>query len=172
MDKKTREILELVAYIFLGYLIAVGANKGFAMALHTDYPVVAVITRSMIHENPEQTFVSWFNERNYTQAQLESFPFPNGIRQGDLVVVRGIPFDKIRVGDVIVYKFPGKEPIIHRVVEIKNQTIYTKGDNNMYMDQLGDAIAPPITAKELKGKAVFHIPLLGYVKIIVLKLIR
>jgi len=170
MNEKSKEILEYAAYIFLGYLIAIGANYALAVGLNTDYPVVAVVSDSMEHPNYEETYIKWFENRNYTREQLEEFSFNNGIRLGDLVVVRGTPIAEIVVGDVVVYQFSGKEPVIHRVVSIENGNLYTKGDNNRNVDQLNNAIAPPITEQALKGRAVAHIPWLGYVKYTVLKL--
>lgn len=170
--RREREFLEIIAYIFLGYLIAVGANKGMTYGLNTNYPVVAVVSKSMEHNDPQQTFFPYFSEKNFTGAQIKNLPFESGIRMGDIVVVRGTPFEKIKVGDVIVYKFPGREPIIHRVVAINGDSLTTKGDNNKNEDQLLEGIAPPIKAENVKGKAIMHIPILGYVKIIYLKAVK
>jgi len=165
-----KDWIEIIVYIFLGYIIAVGANKALAFGLNTDYPVVAVVSKSMEHFNPAETFYPFMGEKNYTSAQIRELPFDDGVRMGDIVVVRGVSFDEIKVGDVIVYKFSGKEPIIHRVVEIKDGGLITKGDNNRNIDQISEGIAPPIKAENIKGKAILHIPLLGYVKYVYLKI--
>ena len=170
MDQKTKDILELVLYIFLGYLIAVGALRGLSYGLQTDYPAVSVITTSMEHYNPEQTYVSWMEKNGHSREELNSFPFPSGLRRGDLIIVVGTQFEKIKTGDVIVYKVGSGNPIIHRVVQ-KNETyLYTKGDNNNLMDQTGNIIAPPITEQYYKGRAAIHMPLLGYVKVAIMKM--
>ncbi|MFH1450392.1 MAG: S26 family signal peptidase [archaeon] len=67
------------------------------------------------------------------------------------------------MGNVIVYKVGDGEPIIHRVIDSNKNGIYTKGDNNMNMDQ--DNGIPAISNQSLQGRALFRIPLLGYVKI-------
>ena len=170
LSKKQKDWIEIAVYIFLGYLIAVGVNKGLAYGLQTDYPVVAVVSKSMEHAHAQETFVPYFAAKNFTTEQIRSLPFDDGMRMGDIVVVRGVPFNKIEVGAVIVYKFPGREPIIHRVVEITPDGLITKGDNNRNSDQAGGGIAPVIKAENVKGKAVLHIPMLGYVKIIYLKM--
>ena len=81
------------------------------------------------------------------------------------MVVKGVPIEELQPGDVIVYKFPNTEPIIHRIVAVEDDGLYTKGDNNLAMDQENGAIAPPVTEEYVQGKAIFHMPLLGYVKI-------
>ena len=66
----------------------------------------------------------------------------------------------LEVGDVIVFKGNGPNPIIHRIVNIKQNSqpgYTTKGDNNSAQD--------PSQATEVIGKAVLRIPFLGYIKI-------
>src|SRR3989344_8040431 len=150
LTKSQKDWIEIAVYIFLGYLIAVGANKGMAYALQTDFPVVAVVSKSMEHAQPQDTFTPHFEGKNFTAEQIKNLPFDDGIRMGDIVVVRGVPLNEIKVGDVIVYKFPGREPIIHRVVEITEDGLITKGDNNRNIDQVNEGIAAPIKAENLK----------------------
>lgn len=166
-----KEIGEIILYIVLGYLIAVGAQKGLGYALDTDYPIVAVVSTSMQHDNPE-TYRGWFVQQNFTQEEMREWGFKRGMIKGDIVVVHGALFENLKVGDVIVYKFENRPPIIHRIVgmsKVGNETYaYTKGDNNARMDQeLG---MPPIGEKNVKGRAVAHAPLLGWVKIIFMTL--
>lgn len=170
MDERVKEVIEILAYIFLGYLIAVGALRGLSYGLKTEYPAVSVITTSMEHPNPEKTYVAWMLERNYTREHLQNFPFPSGLRRGDMVIVYGSSFNLIEPGDVIIYNTDESEPIIHRVVDRNETVLYTKGDNNHYLDQSNNVIAPPITEQYYEGKAVFRMPLLGYVKVGVMKI--
>jgi len=163
LSKKTKNILETLLYIFLGYLIAIGANKGLAYALETDYPVVAVVSRSMEH-HAEKSYYTWFMDRSYDESEMERWSFKNGIKKGDIVFVKGMPHGSIMTGDVIVYKIGNTEPIIHRVIDKNDNGFYTKGDNNMELDQ--EDTIPPIKEENLQGRAVFRVPLLGYVKII------
>ena len=167
-----REIAEFALYLGLGFIIAVGTNAGLSYALNTDYPVVAVVSTSMEHSNADDTFYPWLEENNISLEEAKHWSFDRGLNKGDLVVVRGVEFDKIKVGDVIVYRFPGREPIIHRVVGFEGGALLTKGDNNYWLDQMGNAIAPSIQEENLEGRAVIHIPLLGWVKIAFLQLVR
>jgi len=116
MNKKAKETLELAWYVFLGFIIAVTVNRGMAYGLGTQYPVVAVVSMSMEHDNPA-TYEDWFLQRNFTEEELENRPFSNGMRKGDIVMVKGTPYDEIEVGDVIVYQLGRGKPIIHRVVK-------------------------------------------------------
>ncbi len=167
MKKRTRDILEIVAYVFLGYLIAVGANKGLAFAMDTNYPVVAVVSSSMEHHE-EVTYKTWFLDRKYDAEEMGKWPFEGGINKGDIVFVKGLEKDEVKLGDVIVYKFQTTEPIIHRVIKEEDGTLQTKGDNNMDVDQ--DDSIPPIKSEDLQGRALFRVPFLGYVKIAFMKI--
>jgi len=79
--------------------------------------------------------------------------------RGDMIIVGGTK--NISVGDIIVFDVPDRPyPIIHRVYAIDNGIIITKGDNNLYTDPW------KTTLKDVHGKAILKIPLLGWVKII------
>ena len=104
-EKYTQGVLGTIIYVILGFLIAFGTNAVLSFALHTDTPVVAVFSESMV---------------------------PN-LQKGDMVVIYGT--DDIKVGDIVVYDSPiMKYPIIHRVISIENGTVETKGDNNPIAD--------------------------------------
>lgn len=79
---------------------------------------------------------------------------------GDLLYVKKVSPNSIRVGDPITFVL--NEDLVvatHRVIEIDDaqQHFYTKGDANEVAD------ANPVHYKNLIGKPVFSIPLLGYV---------
>ena len=77
--------------------------------------------------------------------------------------------EQIEVGSVIVFNSNGKDPIIHRVVKKMedNDEIFfqTKGDNNR--DSIKSARLDETDVREnvIIGKAVFKVPLLGFIKI-------
>ena len=76
----------------------------------------------------------------------------------------GTEFEKVRVGDIIVFNRPsGDRVIVHRVVTIVNEdpfTIRTKGDANPTSIPGTDF---PITEEEYIGKVAYVIPQVGYV---------
>ncbi len=82
--------------------------------------------------------------------------------KGDLLVVLGQ--NDIKEGDVIVYDVSSaRYPIIHRVVRVNSDgTFETKGDANPAQIPFEHSV----TQQQIHGKAVFKIPLLGWVKII------
>lgn len=158
MDLFSRSRQEL-AFIAVALLLAYGIYQTAGVALDTDVPVVAVTSPSM-----EPT-----------------------LHRGDMVVVRGQPFDSIEEGDIVVFDSGSPciaVPIIHRVVNVTPQGLTTQGDRNP--DQLvvcqgnGECsktfnscpvgteridIEQNITAEQVKGVVAFKVPLLGYVKL-------
>lgn len=82
--------------------------------------------------------------------------------KGDLLVVAG--YDSIKEGDVIVYDVSSaRYPIIHRVIRVNTDgTFETKGDANPAQIPFEHNV----TQQQIHGKAVFKIPLLGWVKIV------
>ncbi len=90
---------------------------------------------------------------------------------GDLVVVHSVPFDTIKVGDVIVFARPdssgvctsASEIIVHRVVNTTAQGLITQGDDrltNPVPDETNPSW-PPIPASCVKGIVVVAVPYLG-----------
>ena len=78
---------------------------------------------------------------------------------GDLIYVKSAQPDDIQVNDVITFVLnEDLDVATHRVVQIdqENECFITKGDQN-------DPLDPPVHFKNLIGKPVFSIPLLGYV---------
>jgi signal peptidase I len=137
-DKYTEGNFGIIIYLFLGFLIAYGLNTFLAFALQTSTPVVAVFSDSMV-----PTFY-----------------------RGDMIIVAGA--ENIKVGDVVVFDSSDKKyPIIHRVDEIKDGGIVSKGDNNPATDEGRWGVIP---LEKIYGKAVLKIPILGWVKILFVEL--
>jgi signal peptidase len=84
----------------------------------------------------------------------------------DVIVVQGgVPFDHLKVGDIIVFNRPNghDKVIVHRVAEILNKdplVIRTKGDANPGSIPGTDF---PITKDDYIGKVEYVIPQIGYV---------
>ena len=78
---------------------------------------------------------------------------------GSLIYVKEVDASQVEVGEVITYVLPNDMPSTHRVISIdkQNQCFQTKGDANETAD------GAPVSFKNLIGKPVFSIPLLGYV---------
>lgn len=153
----------ILAFVIVKFLI----YPGLGLILGTSHPLVAVVSGSMEHD---MNFNKWweqnkdfYTKNQITKEQFEKFPFRNGFNKGDIMVL--IKPKNIDLGDVIVYNGNYKDPIIHRVIKTNQNSYITKGDHNPTID--------PIQPKpeNLVGKAVFKIPLLGWVKIIFTKII-
>ncbi|MDE1863513.1 MAG: signal peptidase I [Thaumarchaeota archaeon] len=83
----------------------------------------------------------------------------------DVIVVNGnIPFDKIHLGDIIVFHaYAEDKVIVHRVAQVLSQNpeiIRTKGDANPGSIP---GIDYPIAQQNYIGKVVYVIPQIGYV---------
>ena len=83
---------------------------------------------------------------------------------GSLIYVKKVGIKDLKVDDVITYVIDGGTVVTHRIIEIipdeDNPTVVryrTKGDANK------DADGEPVHINNVLGKAVFNIPLLGYV---------
>ncbi len=145
-----KEAKETALYILIGLVAAFVINTGLGHALGAEKPIMAVVSDSM-----EPTFY-----------------------KGDLVVVKGVDTEDIKVGDIIVFYNPYRNiPVVHRVIKIEKRGsvtyFYTKGDNNLtnpHSDQVS-GIAPPIPEELVKGRVVKVIPKLGWFRVLVTELI-
>jgi len=108
----------------------------------------------------------WYKENNISKKQFSDFPFENGFNKGDIMVLVGEEAKDINIGDVVVFDGGLNYPIIHRVVdewaEDEDYYLNTKGDNN----EGSSSVEMEIGEERIYGKAVFRLPLLGWVKIL------
>ena len=87
----------------------------------------------------------------YTAFQVASGSMLDAIHVDDIVIVRiDNDIEKINTGDIIVFK-QDKNIITHRVIEINEKEIITKGDANNTNDE-------PITKDSVIGKVIKIIP--------------
>ena len=171
VDKK--ELWEDVKYIVLGIVFAILLNKVMGYFLHTDLPIVAVMTGSMVHDiSTTRVHYNYLEDNfNYTKEEIDSWPIKNGFRPGDVLIIKGVPQDELKVGDVIVFTYEGQPvPIIHRIVKIEDGYPYTKGDHNPVLDPDCNLFEEEVKGcwerTDIKGKAVLWIPFLGLPKLV------
>ncbi len=154
-----------LAFILIKFLV----YPGLGLVLHTQSPVVAVISDSMHHS---AGFEDWWAsmEKNYakfgiSKEDFTSFRMSNGFSRGDLIILKGKSPEDIEIGDVLVFRGGKPEPIIHRVVEKWEK------DGGNYFSTKGDANAGQrdeereISKDRLIGTGWVKVPYLGYVKI-------
>lgn len=164
-------LLSWVVNIIVAFLLIKGViYPGLGLMLHTGYPVVAVISKSMEHEGRFDDWWlrqhSWYEEKGITKDQFTGYDFKNGFNKGDIMLLRGVKADEANIGDVIVYNsYIRKEPIIHRIVKVESKGEFssytTKGDRN----EESYPFEYKILYNNVIGKAFFRVPYLGWIKI-------
>jgi len=132
---RKNEVAKTALIIVLLILISYGSWSALKLALHTEYPVLVVVSGSMVPT----------------------------LERGDLIVVRGVDPGEIAVGTIIVFHSPRdyETLIVHRVygLEQKGDQIYfrTKGDYNPRPDDW------TIAADYVVGVFIARIPYVGVV---------
>ena len=141
----------------------------------TVLPLAIVESCSMYHEgNLFSDYDNWWQKHDskYSAYQIEKekfkdFIFKNGFNKGDILFIIGAKPSKLDIGDVIIFNANQRNPVIHRIIKINEQsgeyTFSTIGDNNN--GQL--SFEKTIKSEEIVGKAVFKLaPYLGWGKLI------
>ena len=90
---------------------------------------------------------------NYKFYNVSSNSMSPTIKSGDLVIVKNK--NNYNVDDIIVFNADLNSIVTHRIINISDSTIITKGDNN-YANDL------PITKDKIIGKVVKIIPVINY----------
>ncbi|WP_048151207.1 signal peptidase I [Palaeococcus ferrophilus] len=141
-EKMKKELKETVAFFVVALVVVFAFHTGLKFALHTDSPLVIVVSGSM-----EPVFY-----------------------RGDVVLLKGVKPEEVEIGDVVVYNRPyTKYPIIHRVRGIEEyngeRCFVIQGDNNFihdfYPTPAGEIDCVPASAVEAKALMVF--PKIGYI---------
>ncbi|MFA5797412.1 MAG: signal peptidase I [Candidatus Woesearchaeota archaeon] len=106
----------------------------------------------------------WYEDRGITKEMFSTYKMDSGFAKGDIILLKGINYDKLTVGDIIVFQSGLPYPIIHRVVKI-DDVIQTKGDHNSAQIEDTNVNEKYVTKDKIIGRAWIRIPYLGYVKI-------
>jgi|SRR3989344_2447420 len=172
-----------LAFVIVKFLI----YPGLGLIFNTQLPVVAVVSCSMEHgftncgekkevtlcreilpENKKINFNEywdycgeWYEDIGIERKEFESFPMKNGFNKGDIIFLYGT--NNLREGDIIVFKGNSANPIIHRIVKVKENSYQTKGDHNP--DSFAQLSETNINPNDVLGKAFLRIPYLGWIKI-------
>ncbi|MBI3622986.1 signal peptidase I [Candidatus Pacearchaeota archaeon] len=141
----------------------------------TQLPLAIVESCSMYHDgNILGNYDAWWNRHetkysnlNISKDQFKDFIFKKGFNKGDILFIVGTKPENIKIGDVIIFNGGTRNPIIHRVVEIKQENggyyFSTIGDNNN--GQL--TVEKDVAQTKIVGKAVFKLaPYIGWGKLI------
>ena len=150
-----------IVFLIISLIVVFVVHTGLKIALHTESPLVIVISGSM-----EPTFY-----------------------RGDVVLLKGVPPDEIKPGDVVVYRRPyTRYPIIHRVKKVMEyngkRCFVIQGDNNWihdfypldlkefpylkpYIPLAEGDVLPCIPEEVIESKALLVFPKIGYPPLVV-----
>lgn len=138
MKVNYKSLISWVIYIAFLVVLVYGTPRVLAYVLDTSYPIASITSGSM---------------------------WPT-LKKGDLVLIKGInDKSEINIGDIVVYQNP-EGFTIHRIVEMNENKIVTKGDANNTSDK-------PVEYEEIIGKTltvnnkIVKIPLLGNISVLV-----
>jgi signal peptidase I len=165
----------LISLVFIFVVIKFIFFPLLNLATGTSLPLAIVESCSMYHSgNVFSNFDNWWEEHdlkyeniNISKSEFESFIMKRGFSKGDILFIVKAKPEKLEVGDIIIFNANQKNPVIHRIIRIRqedgNYIFSTMGDNNN--GQLPVEIN--ITENQLVGKAVFRIvPSVGWAKLI------
>lgn len=91
---------------------------------------------------------------------VESGSMEPTIMMSSAIIIKEIPVDEIKNGDVITYASDDSSPrVTHRVVRIvgERKAFITKGDQNNAEDM------SPVRPEMVIGRVLFSVPILGYI---------
>ena len=91
---------------------------------------------------------------NYKILLVQSGSMAPTINAGDLVIVK--PSYKYKKGDIVTFLSKNKFNVTHRVFEVGETQIITKGDANKVNDQ------EPVNVNQILGKVFYIIPYFGH----------
>lgn len=174
----------IIAFLVIRFIV----YPLLGLVLGTSYPIVAVISESMEHgtsggiicgkafdEFPEsfdqywQVCGDWYENNGISYEQFQKFPFNDGFRKGDVIILWRAHRNNLRVGDILIFKGVRPQPIIHRVVKVWNENgdyyYQTKGDHNSKNIE-GELGEEKISEDRIFGKGILCIPYLGWMKIL------
>lgn len=129
------------------------ANKIFSYFLNILMLLVIVVLFVAIYSFFQINVLNkpYVNLFGYTFLQVKTGSMENSINVGDIVIVKILDNDdKIEKQDIVTYK-EDKALITHRIIDISEDTIITKGDANNTADS-------PIKKKQIVGKVKKIIP--------------
>ncbi|MFH0922657.1 MAG: hypothetical protein V1811_01210 [Candidatus Micrarchaeota archaeon] len=180
--KKTGGAEDSLLELIIALAFAAAAWFLLSFLLNTATPMSVVVSCSMqpTLDRGDLVFVQG-SEINVPHASVEAkTPFqikhepctfggvPENCSKELIVGGKSIPLNK--TGDILVLEPTPAigDCLVHRAVlrmDTSQGTLYlTKGDNNPILDQ--ESKFEPVPQDKIKGKVVFRIPLLGYVKLL------
>lgn len=158
-------------FVFIKFILF----PALSLVTGTALPLAIVESCSMYHKgNVFSSFGNWWERHdekyfqlNITESEFKNFAFKRGFSKGDILFIIKANPEKLKVGDIIIFEAGQKNPIIHRIMGVKEENgkyiFSTIGDNNN--GQL--SFEGEIDESRLMGKAIFRIvPYFGWAKLV------
>lgn len=167
----------IISLIFIFIIIKFVFFPLLSLATGTGVPIAIVESCSMHHKgNIFSDFDRWWEDHktNYREFDIDKqrfkdFDFKNGFTKGDVLFIVGNNRAEIEKGDVILFQGPDPTPVIHRVVDIRNESgerVYTTMGDNVRSEG-PHSFEERILKERVIGKAVANIvPRAGWIKLI------
>ncbi len=166
----------LISLLFIFVVIKFIFFPLLSLITGTALPLAIVESCSMYHKGDlVGSFDEWYlrhedkySDFNLTYDLFRDFKMKKGFNKGDILFIVGVKPEKIDVGDIIIFSAGTSNPVIHRIIGIRQNSdgkfiFSTVGDNNN--GQL--SLEENIFEDQLIGKASLRIaPLIGWGKLI------
>ncbi len=165
----------IFAFVFLFIFIKLIFFPLFSLVTGTSLPLAIVESCSMYHKgNLFSDSNAWWERQEdkyfelaVDQEDFQKFRMENGFNKGDILLIVRANSEKLKIGDIIIFNANQKNPVIHRIVEIKEsngeRVFSTMGDNNQGQFNF----EKEIREDQLIGKAALKLtPYLGWIKLI------
>ena len=166
----------IISVVFLFVVVKFLFLPLLSFATGTTLPLAIVESCSMYHETNFlffHNFGNWWkgHENKYSAHTINNldfrdFLFTNGFNKGDILFIVGVKPEKLKIGDVLIYKAISKD-VIHRIINIEQE------DGKYIFSTMGDNVGvvqffeESISENQLVGRAVFKIvPSIGWAKLI------
>lgn len=171
----------LISVLFLFIVIKFIFFPTLSLITGTSLPLAIVESCSMYHSgNLFSSYDAWWqrHETKYSDLEIEKetfadFSLRRGFNKGDILFIVGTKAKNLKLGDVIIFNGGTSNPIIHRIINIREENgkkfFSTIGDNNN--GQL--SIEKEISEEQIVGRAVFRlVPYAGWIKLVFYEFIR
>ena len=130
-----------------------------------EFCIYVVIVGAVVWGMP--TYLSHKFNTKYPFAAITSGSMWPVLKTGDLVFIKHVAKEDIKLGDIVVWQNPaGNGFTIHRVVALATTTLTTKGDANFSEDTpvlYGAVIGRTLTRSAQPGVKPVRVPYLGYI---------
>jgi signal peptidase I len=165
----------IFSLIFLFVVIKFIFFPLLSLVTGTTLPLAIVESCSMYHKgNLFSDFDAWWerHEDKYSEfiindLDFKKFSLQNGFNKGDILLVIKADPEKLEIGDIIIFNAYQKNPVIHRIIDIKEingkKVFSTIGDNNSGQFDFEEEVIE----SQLVGKAFLKlVPYIGWAKLV------